>query len=78
MSEAKYTVTEIDEMRAAIRVRLLPTGDGIVDLTGFNERVETQLRTYMLNGTRPKELPSCVMSENWLGTDVQFDPLEQG
>lgn len=69
MSTRYYSVAEIDRMRAAISRKLPHTVTMSCDAWGGNkttkvcppdhyERVEDQLRTYMLNGTEPEELES--------------------
>jgi hypothetical protein len=53
MTERKYSITEIDRMRIAIRWSY-PSG-----VYYSNERtadIENRLRTYMQNGTDPEEL----------------------
>jgi hypothetical protein len=55
MTERKYSVSEIDKMRQAVDVLLTRNGvpfrkaDRVVE-------IEQRLRTYMMNGTDPKEL----------------------
>jgi hypothetical protein len=49
MAERKYSVAEIDRMRAAVATKSF--GD---------PGVEDRLRTYMLNGTDPDELEASV------------------
>lgn len=56
----RYSVGEIDRMRAAIdsiRIYSGPAPCGAADQTIY---VEQRLRTYMLNGTRPEELEKQV------------------
>jgi len=54
MSERKYSVSEIDRMRKAIEWSF-PTGVSY-DAVDRAAEIEERLRTYMLNGTDPKEL----------------------
>lgn len=64
MSERKYSVSEIDQMRAVLRIRVaasffraFPNGgwsDG--PIPDFPAQAEDQLRTYMLAGIEPNEL----------------------
>lgn len=55
MTERAYTVSEIDQMRSAIRFQLTP-----VNLSFYqdevNRQIEEQLRTYMLAGIEPVDL----------------------
>jgi hypothetical protein len=54
----KYTVDELERMRWAIQTREIPRPSAYSpeDLVAWTDRVETVLRTYMMNGTRPAEL----------------------
>ena len=71
MSEHKYSVDEIDSMRASLTIMVsdylrVPCADCTNDLTLHystfipqnidHKKLEEQLRTYMLNGTSPEEL----------------------
>ena len=75
MSEAvikdhKYSVPEIERMRIAVDALMFPTvwnsaRHGYRPGTGGSpgeqeKKVEVQLRTYMLNGTRPEELEAIA------------------
>ncbi len=55
MSERKYSVSEIERMRDALRWILIQPG-----VTYYEDQkaaeIEEQLRTYMLAGTAPEEL----------------------
>jgi hypothetical protein len=65
-----YTVHEIERMRAALDAVMFPTvwlsrTSGHRPGTGgrpgeLEEKIERQLRTYMLNGTRLKELEALA------------------
>lgn len=71
MSERKYSVAEIDRMRAAIRRTFPPQtysqsiNDPYLKSVGpdYSGQVEDRLRTYMLNGTEPEELEA--MPPHW-------------
>jgi len=54
MERRKYTLAEIDEMRAAIK-DTYPSGVPFYPAQRAVE-IEAQLQTYMLNGTSPLEL----------------------
>jgi hypothetical protein len=61
MDSRKYSVAEIDRMRAAIRRRFPMKYSGAIGVPmkltdEYDTQVEDQLRTYMLNGTEPDEL----------------------
>jgi hypothetical protein len=61
MPERKYSVTEIDRMRKAIRHQFPLSYGGAVGEplrleTKYDAHVEDRLRTYMMNGTDPDEL----------------------
>jgi len=59
VAERKYSVAEIDRMRQAIRWSY-PCGVPYYE----NERsaeIENRLRTYMQNGTDPKELEAMIV-----------------
>lgn len=67
--EHKYTVLEIDRMRRATKELMFPLkawisctmaqrAGGFVSEETIWQRVESQLRTYMLTGIRPEELES--------------------
>lgn len=69
MSERKYSVAEIDAMRATLRERHLPTrviyhfmgsrageAEYIPPYSELYARAEDELRTYMLGGVEPDEL----------------------
>jgi hypothetical protein len=57
LSDKKYTVEEIDQMRGSLRILI-----GYFDERAI-KRVEDELRTYMLNGTRPQELERRAMEK---------------
>lgn len=64
MTQRKYSISEIDRMRAAlgtINMRWPPlyfSSEAERDLQPFYDaqKIEDQLRTYMQNGTEPEEL----------------------
>lgn len=56
MGECRYTVAEIDRMRAAVRRACMPKAPWSYDPVHLSKEVEEKLRTYMLNGTMPEEL----------------------
>lgn len=60
MVERKYSVAEIDLMRKLVRLELfvsLPSGIYSFDPNeDIESRTEDRLRTYMINGTEPKEM----------------------
>ena len=67
----RYTVIEIERMRAATDALMFPMvwdslgngpAPGSGGLPGEREKkVEVQLRTYMMAGTRPEELESLIL-----------------
>ena len=63
MPDRKYSVAEIDRMRALLWDRgydalraAASQGDYNASIEGIGCSIEDQLRTYMLNGTDPSEL----------------------
>jgi len=74
MTERKYSVAEIDRMRAALKIinplsYRLPIDQRDLDVRERHHElmVEEWLRTHMLNGTGPEELEeaACIASERW-------------
>jgi hypothetical protein len=71
MIDKQYTVEEIDRMRSAVRYIIFPDGhfsdDFPIEERYVQKQTEDQLRTYMINGTRPEELEELVSDkEEWL------------
>lgn len=66
--QRRYTVLEIERMRAAINWRLEVVGGSLGGQRDRMEQVEAHLRTYMLNGTEPLDLETGLMEsqEAWL------------
>jgi len=60
MGERKYSVPEIDRMRASLDKRWRAHHCGILQRGEWHREVEDELRTYMLNGTDPEELEAAV------------------
>jgi hypothetical protein len=58
--ECRYTLAEIDRMRAALYTLAAPycsiPHEFITDQTGFETRIEEQLRTYLMACIKPEEL----------------------
>jgi hypothetical protein len=61
--QRKYSVAEIDEMRAAVAGMWSMPADETLKM----RLVEERLRTYMLNGTEPSELEEAarLFREKW-------------
>lgn len=65
MEQRKYSLTEIDQMRACISHLITPSS--YMCSSGqdpYPEMVESQLRTHMMNGTDPEELLAAVRAKN--------------
>lgn len=62
MSERKYSISELDRMRRALRWLKPYRSEETTPLL-----IEDRLRTYMLNGTDPEELEQAasVIEEEW-------------
>lgn len=56
MTERKYSISEIDKMRGAVRLKLQPGPMQPYNDAELSARVEDQLRTYMMAGVDPDEL----------------------
>lgn len=56
MTERKYSISEIDKMRGAVRLKLQPGPMQPYNGAELSARVEDRLRTYMLAGVDPDEL----------------------
>lgn len=59
MGERKYSIAEIDQMRAAIRSICIQSGVAYYPAEKTAE-IEERLRTYMINGTEPVELRNAA------------------
>lgn len=59
MSERKYSVSEIDQMRNSVDWMTTPYGAYYPEKR--KAEIEDRLRTYMLNGTEPRELHEAAM-----------------
>jgi hypothetical protein len=80
MPERKYSVSEIDQMRKAVKAIY---GSGIGNCTQAEccQMIEEHLRTYMLNGTDPEELEreaAEFMRERGAANKRSYDIGKQG
>ena len=62
MSEHRYSIAEIDRMRAALRAIVNNEWPGRNWGQAERDEAEDRLRTYMLNGTTPDELEAHALA----------------
>ena len=78
----KYSVKEIDQMRDAINAHISITSIAVSFKSSERDaQVENELRTYMLNGTDPKELmdradDACVRLREFRDKFPEPEPAE--